>query len=110
MEKSSEQQARSAEVVSLQVVELEKARNSMANELVALTTKNNGLIERCEKAEAQCTQLEGMRDHYNTVLEMMGEKCEEVETQREDIQEMKAIFHDQINMLSLQIETLTQKE
>jgi hypothetical protein len=76
----------------------------MANELVSLTTKNNGLVIRCDKAEEQCVKLEGMRDHYNTLLEMMGEKCEELENLKEDMGEVKSIYQDQLNQMSLQIE------
>ena len=124
--KSVEQQARATGVTSLQVsaedcswlmigvlvkvAELEKARNSMASELVGLTTRNNELQVRCEKAEKRVAETEGLKHHYDMMLEMMGEKSEEVAMLQEEMDEVKQLYHEQINQLTNQIVSLTESK
>jgi len=79
-----------------QVHELENARTRMAEELVALTTRNNELTRqgaRIPKLEAQCKELQR---RYMGALEMAGEKDEELEVVQSEMQQLKDVFRTQV--------------
>ena len=97
------------EGMKAQIRELENARSHMAEELVALTTRNNNLTKQAEmapKLQAQCKQL---HRRYNGALEMAGEKDEELEAVRSEMQQVKAVFRDQVQDLMKQLEQAQRK-
>eukprot|EP00118_Oscarella_pearsei_P020849 m.230413 g.230413 ORF g.230413 m.230413 type:complete len:930 (+) comp40059_c0_seq18:67-2856(+) len=78
---------------------LEKMKQSMGEELVTLTAKNDELTERLESMSDLTVSFQELEQRYNAVLQMYGEKEEQVEELRLDLEDVKSMYRTQINEL-----------
>ncbi|XP_065195021.1 TATA element modulatory factor-like [Sycon ciliatum] len=92
---------RQGEVSALQsqVILLEKARASVAQELVTMAAENEQLSRRLDSVPALKRQVEELDKRYNTMLQMYGEKAEEANELRMDLDDVKALYKQQIHDL-----------
>ncbi|CAH1794163.1 unnamed protein product [Owenia fusiformis] len=97
----SQLKLREGEILQLQseIGSLERTRESMARELVNLSTHNDELQEKLDVLEdirEKYTELDG---RYNAMLLMYGEKEEQVQELRLDLADVKEMYKTQIDQL-----------
>ena len=89
---------RALEINQLQnnIEELERTRDSLSDQVVNLTIKNEKLNEKLVQLEEMKVEFEGMTGRYNALLQMYGEKEEQVQELTLDLQEFKQIYKQQV--------------
>ncbi|XP_014661527.1 PREDICTED: TATA element modulatory factor-like [Priapulus caudatus] len=99
----SQLKQRDGELAQLQseVRNLERTRESLAKELVNLTSKNNEMEEELKELPILRAKVQALDTRYNAALTMYGEKEEEVEELRLDLQDVKEMYRAQIDELLL---------
>jgi len=99
-----------------QLISTSKARDELAEELIKLNAKSDGLTKQVSRISELETELVNLNQRYvlafcaNSVryaasLEMLGEKTELVEELRNDILDSKAAYKDQLEALVLQLQS-----
>jgi len=82
-----------------QLADLEKSRNSIADELVVLVAKSEELGEQAAKLPQLEQKLAKSEQKLDQVMQMYGEKAEQAEEYKLDIQDMREMFQAQIQQL-----------
>ncbi|OCT83464.1 TATA element modulatory factor [Xenopus laevis] len=97
----SQLKLRDGEIAQLQVeiVNLEKTRSLLAEEVVKLNNLNDELEEKVKEIPKLRTQMKDLEQRYNTILQMYGEKAEEAEELRLDLSDVKNMYKTQIDEL-----------
>ncbi|XP_068218725.1 TATA element modulatory factor-like isoform X3 [Palaemon carinicauda] len=98
---TSQLRQREGEVHHLQseATRYEVQRESLAQELVSVTTQLDGLQNQLLEFQALQQQYKDMEQKYNALLQMHGEKVEEVEELRLDLADVKEMYKAQIDQL-----------
>ncbi|OCT85945.1 hypothetical protein XELAEV_18024114mg [Xenopus laevis] len=97
----SQLKLRDGEIAQLQVeiVNLEKTRSLLAEEVVKMNNLNDDLEEKVKEIPKLRTQMRDLDQRYNTILQMYGEKAEEAEELRLDLEDVKNMYKMQIDEL-----------
>lgn len=97
----SQLKLKEGEIVQLQneIAKLEKIRESMAQELVRVSTQNEDFEDELKQFQEQQTKFQDMEQKYNALLQMYGEKTEEADELQLDLQDIKEMYKAQINEL-----------
>ncbi|TTB85607.1 TATA element modulatory factor [Bagarius yarrelli] len=97
----SQLKLREGEIAQLQVeiLNLERTRSAMAEELVKLTNQNDDLEAKVKDIPRLRVQLKDLEQRHNTILQMYGEKAEEAEELRLDLEDVKNMYKTQIDEL-----------
>lgn len=96
-------------VLTMQNTQLQKSVESLRDEVVKLTSKNEELQAQVESQKEIRNQFELLSKRYNMALDLLGEKEEMVEEMKADIADLKKIYQSQINELVEQAERLSKK-
>ncbi|XP_066974181.1 TATA element modulatory factor-like isoform X1 [Macrobrachium rosenbergii] len=98
---TSQLRQREGEVHHLQseITRYEAQRESLAQELVSVTTQLDALQNQLQDFQALQQQYKDMEQKYNALLQMHGEKVEEVEELRLDLADVKEMYKAQIDQL-----------
>eukprot|EP00898_Chlorokybus_atmophyticus_P006683 jgi/Chlat1/7015/Chrsp56S06690 len=86
---------------------LEATRNSLAEELVSVTTQCERLAKEAGKLPGLLVEMDALRKRHASALELMGEREEQAEELRADLMDVKELYRDQIDMLVSQIERIS---
>ncbi|XP_023512322.1 golgin candidate 5 [Cucurbita pepo subsp. pepo] len=84
---------------------LESIRDSLAEELVKLTSQSEKLRAEAAMLPGIRAELEALRRRHSAALELMGERDEELEELRADIVDLKEMYREQVNLLVNKIQT-----
>ncbi|XP_071984591.1 TATA element modulatory factor [Engystomops pustulosus] len=85
--------------LQLEIVNLEKTRSILAEEVVKLNNLNDELEEKVKEIPKLRLQMRDLDQRYNTILQMYGEKAEEAEELRLDLEDVKNMYKTQIDEL-----------
>ncbi|XP_053648328.2 TATA element modulatory factor isoform X2 [Cherax quadricarinatus] len=98
---TSQLRQREGEVHHLQseVTRYETQRETLAQELVTVTSQIDALQTQVQNHQALQNQYADMEQKYNALLQMYGEKVEEVEELRLDLADVKEMYKAQIDQL-----------
>ncbi|XP_063282870.1 TATA element modulatory factor isoform X2 [Pelobates fuscus] len=97
----SQLKLREGEIAQLQleIVNLEKTRSILAEEVVKLNNINDELEEKVKEIPKLQAQMRDLDQRYNTILQMYGEKAEEAEELKLDLEDVKNMYKTQIDEL-----------
>uniref|UniRef100_F6VGA5 TATA element modulatory factor 1 n=1 Tax=Xenopus tropicalis TaxID=8364 RepID=F6VGA5_XENTR len=97
----SQLKLRDGEITQLQVeiVNLEKTRSLLAEEVVKMNNLNDDLEEKVKEIPKLRVQMKDLDQRYNTILQMYGEKAEEAQELRLDLEDVKVMYKTQIDEL-----------
>ncbi|KAK8381199.1 hypothetical protein O3P69_008219 [Scylla paramamosain] len=82
-----------------EITRYETQRESLAQELVSITSQVESLQSQIQDYQALKDQYADMEQKYNALLQMHGEKVEEVEELRLDLADVKEMYKAQIDQL-----------
>lgn len=82
-----------------EITRYETQRESLAQELVSITSQVESLQSQIQDHQALKDQYADMEQKYNALLQMHGEKVEEVEELRLDLADVKEMYKAQIDQL-----------
>lgn len=94
-------------VLFMQNSQLQKSVESLRDEVVKLTSKNEELQQQADLQKDLRNQFDLLSKRYNMALDLLGEKEEMVEEMKADIVDLKKIYQSQINELVEQVEKLS---
>lgn len=102
---------REGEIVALkgQVMDLEKIRNSLSDQLVEMKTASRRFSIESKKIPELESKILELTVRHEAALEVIGQKEEEVSELRADLQDVKDMFRLQVSELVDQIESLRGK-
>lgn len=97
----SQLKLRDGDISQLQndIGQLERVKESMTEELVKMNAKNEELESEIVALRDQQTNFQDMKQKYNALLQMYGEKVEEAEELRLDLEDVKEMYKAQIDEL-----------
>ncbi|KAF3779259.1 Golgin candidate 5 [Nymphaea thermarum] len=81
------------------LVSLESIRDSLAEELVKMTSQCEKLRTEVAVLPSLKAELEALRRRHSAALELMGERDEELEELRADIYDLKEMYREQVDLL-----------
>ncbi|XP_038901055.1 golgin candidate 5 [Benincasa hispida] len=86
---------------------IESIRDSLAEELVKLTSQSEKLRAEASMLPGIRAELEALRRRHSAALELMGERDEELEELRADIVDLKEMYREQVNLLVNKIQIMS---
>ncbi|XP_023533525.1 golgin candidate 5-like isoform X2 [Cucurbita pepo subsp. pepo] len=86
---------------------IEMIRDSLAEELVKLTSQSEKLRAEAGMLPGIRAELEALRRRHSAALELMGERDEELEELRADIVDLKEMYREQVNLLVNKIQVMS---
>ncbi|KAL4012926.1 hypothetical protein IC575_025072 [Cucumis melo] len=86
---------------------IESIRDSLAEELVKLTSQSEKLRAEAGMLPGIRAELEALRRRHSAALELMGERDEELEELRADIVDLKEMYREQVNLLVNKIQIMS---
>ncbi|XP_023007438.1 golgin candidate 5-like [Cucurbita maxima] len=86
---------------------IEMIRDSLAEELVKLTSQSEKLRAEAGMLPGIRAELEALRRRHTAALELMGERDEELEELRADIVDLKEMYREQVNLLVNKIQVMS---